>query len=161
MLSWTFALPPPHPHQKQRTATTCVIFILGSPWTPTDKHQKCFCFTVVFWFYYDHYSTFWSNCRTSPSRLSTESGNILIAMGSAVNFRTTFSSFGFILSDIDIEDNCYSLHYYLCVMQDVKCARFSTSGSSAAQKKTIYKIKQTNKLPKVMNGPFFGSDAHQ
>ena len=85
-------------------------------------------------------------------------------MGSAVNFRTTFSSFGFILSDIDIEDNCYSLHYYLCVMQDVKCARFSTSGSSAAQKKTIYKIKQTNKLPKVMNGPFLGvmliSNAH-
>ena len=32
-------LPPP-PHQKQRTTTTCVIFTLGSPWTPTDKHQK-------------------------------------------------------------------------------------------------------------------------
>ena len=113
--------PLPPPHQKQRTTTTCVIFILGSPWTPTDKHQKCFLFHFDLLVLYNRYSTFWSNCRTSPSRLSTESGNTPIAMVSAVNFRTTFSSFGFISSDIDIEDNRYSLHYYLCVMQDVKC----------------------------------------
>lgn len=87
----------------------------------TSTKKKCFLFHFDLLVLYDRYSTFWSNCRTSPSRLSTESGNTPIAMVSAVNFRTTFSSFGFISSDIDIEDNRYSLHYYLCVMQDVKC----------------------------------------
>lgn len=82
-------------------------------------------------------------------------------MGSAVNFRTTFSSFGFILSDIDIEDNCYSLHYYLCVMQDVKCARFSTSGSSAAQKKNGLKNKTDKQTSQGYEWIFSVSAAHQ
>ena len=112
-------LPPPIKNNVPQPPVSFSYWGLPGPLLTSTK--SVFCFTLIFWFYYDHYSTFWSNCRTSPSRLSTESGNTPIAMVSAVNFRTTFSSFGFISSDIDIEDNRYSLHYYLCVMQDVKC----------------------------------------